>query len=481
MGEAQSTLFRVEFNGSVEVEARPERLSADAGALVLREVYSGLGLDEFFGEKLEDPRRGALVTHPQSELLRTQLLLLAQGFQDQRDVDALRDDPVLRLSVSDRRGQSPVQGPAAAGTPSGLPSQPTLSRFHATLSTQRGALRDGLLEIAARRLRAENRGRRKRYVTLDIDSVPIEVFGQQEGSAYNGYYGYSCFHPLVGSLGEQGDLLDLRLRPGNVHTADGAEEFVLSLIDRVEGKLCQVSSVRMDAGFPAEKLLAALEGRHVAYVARLRTNSRLEELARPHLEASSTEPPKEGQRLSFFELSYKAKSWSRPRRVVLIDKHVAGELLPQHFFLVTNWSSEQIPPEVLLAIYRRRGLAEGRLGELKSVLEPALSSAARPKSHYRGRKLEAGSRTSIDSVAVNETRLLLNALAYNLLHAVRVTMERATRTGWSLDRLRRLVLRVPARVLLHSRRILVVIPRRAARWWSALRRTLPAAYAFAAG
>ncbi|WP_239014681.1 hypothetical protein [Archangium violaceum] len=37
---------------------------------------------------------------------------------------------------------------------------------------------------------------------------------------------------------------------------------------------------------------------------------------------------------------------------------------------------------------------------------------------------------SIDAFANNEVRLLLNALAYNLVHAARVLMEQATGEGW---------------------------------------------------
>lgn len=44
MGEAQGTLFPAEFNRSVRIEARPERLSADAGALLMRDLTDRLGL-----------------------------------------------------------------------------------------------------------------------------------------------------------------------------------------------------------------------------------------------------------------------------------------------------------------------------------------------------------------------------------------------------------------------------------------------------
>ncbi len=57
-----------------------------------------------------------------------------------------------------------------------------------------------------------------------------------------------------------------------------------------------------------------------------------------------------------------------------------------------------------------------------------------------------------DAFAQNEVILLLNALAYNVAHAARVLMETASGEGWSPMRLRELVLRVAARVLVHGRR-----------------------------
>ena len=39
-------------------------------------------------------------------------------------------------------------------------------------------------------------------------------------------------------------------------------------------------------------------------------------------------------------------------------------------------------------MYRQRGKAEGHMGELMSVVNPALSSSPRPKRHYRGQPVE---------------------------------------------------------------------------------------------
>lgn len=472
MGEAQSTLFTPDFNRSIQVEAREERLSDNAGALLLREVFSRLSLEEFFTTRLVDRRRPELITHPQIELLRSQVLLLAQGWQDQDDADLHRQDPVLRLAVSQRRGTSPLESQGAL-IPDGLASQPTLSRLVAALSSeaQRSVLREGLLVSPARRLQAM-RGHRLRHATLDVDSLPVEVYGQQEGSQYNGHYGVRCYHPIVAMIGETGDLVDVRLREGNAHTAEGALEFILPLLDRLEREVCQVASVRMDAGFPEEELLSSLEARRVGYVARIRKNERLKRLAEPFLQRlpqpSGPEPS-----LAFHELSYQAEPWSKARRVVLVLQQAPDELFPHFFFLLTNWSAEQTPAVALLDLYRQRGTAEGHLGELMSVLEPALSSTRREKSHYRGEEPKQR-YASQDPFAANEVKLLLNALAYNLMHVARCLLEAVTNQGWSLSRFLKRILRVPARILVHARRVTIVINSRSAIHWrqlcSALRR-----------
>ena len=185
MGE-ELTLFRAEFNSSIRIESRPERLTAEAGAIVLRDVMERLRLGEWLAERLQDPRNPERITHPQIELLRTSVLLLAQGWRDQDDADPLREDGVLRLAVSERRGVSPLEvrprpegepPPRNPPQPEGLPSQPTLSRLARVLAAEpnRAVLRRGLLEVASRRLKAMRDGHRQRYVTLDVDSLPAEV------------------------------------------------------------------------------------------------------------------------------------------------------------------------------------------------------------------------------------------------------------------------------------------------------------------
>jgi len=108
MGDKNLPLFQPEFNTYLKVESRPERLSSEAGCVISREVIARLGVVKWLEKRLIDPRAQDLITHPFSELLHTSLLLLAQGFREQDDVDDLRDDPVMRLSVSTRWGVAPL-------------------------------------------------------------------------------------------------------------------------------------------------------------------------------------------------------------------------------------------------------------------------------------------------------------------------------------------------------------------------------------
>jgi hypothetical protein len=475
LGEELS-LFQPEFNGSIRVEARPERLTSDAGAVLLREVLERLGITEWLATRLVDSRQPELITHPLPELLNTSLLLLGQGWRDQDDADVLRDDAVFRLAVSGRRGITPLESRSAEerkknhnpDVPDGLASQPTLSRTVRMLSSEenRTTLRQGILETAARRIKAGRGGHRLRYVNVDIDSLPIEVHGHQPFSEHNGHYHARIYHPLIASVAETGDLLDAWLRPGSVHTADGALEFIPQLLDRVERDLCQVAAVRIDAGFPEEKLLSMLEQRQTPYVARVKNNPVLDRMALPFLNRPVGRPPNE-PRTWLYEMTYQADSWSKARRVVLVVLEREGELFLHHFWLITNWLPSQMEGAALLEMYRQRGTAEGHMGELMSVLQPALSSSPRPKSHYRGEVPEKRFPSG-DSFEHNEVILLLNVLAYQVVHAARVLLELATNEGWSMKRFRERVLRVAARVLVHGRRAVLVIGQSSAGLWEML-------------
>jgi len=466
MGESQHLLAPA-FNRSVRVEARDEDLSGDAGAVLLRDILERTGVLDRLVARLHDPRDPRYVVHDLKGLICTAVVLIAQGWRAGQDADRLRDDLAIRVAASATRGDQAADR--------ALPSQPTLSRLLDIL-TRTGnleALSQAIMEVAGARLRAARQGRRQRHLTLDIDGLPLEVHGHQPGARWNGHYGGRIYDPLVASAAETGDMLDARLRPGNAGSAQDAVTFIRDVVARAERELCQVALIRFDAGFPSEALLSALEADGTPYVARLKANPALDRLGAPYKKRPRGRPPKEPRQWCQ-EISYQAGTWSRPRRVIMVVKERPDDLLLDRFYLVTSIAAAQMDAEAVLARYRERGTAEGYMGELKSELDPALSSTPRPKTTYQGRPLlrAVDAAPGTDAFARNAALLKLNLLAYELLHAARTALEAERKEGISLRRLRRLVLVTGTRVVRHGRRLTLVIERRFADVWRQVCRRL---------
>src|SRR3954462_4852516 len=73
--------FATSFNASLSVEARPERLTGDAGAVLVREVIERTSILAWMTARLHDPRQPHPVSYPLAELLRIMLVLFAQGWR----------------------------------------------------------------------------------------------------------------------------------------------------------------------------------------------------------------------------------------------------------------------------------------------------------------------------------------------------------------------------------------------------------------
>src|SRR5690625_3485722 len=187
MGETLP-LFKASFNHAVQVESRPEHLTGEAGALIQREIMDRLGIIEWLGERLTDPRDPSRVTYPLADLIRTHLMLLGQGWRDQDDADRLRLDPALRVAHSSCRGQTPLQDGQV------LASQPTLSRLVENLSSEHNhpVLRGSICECAILRVRMLIGGRWIKTLSMFVDSLTEEVHWHQLCREWDG----CCRHRL---------------------------------------------------------------------------------------------------------------------------------------------------------------------------------------------------------------------------------------------------------------------------------------------
>ena len=132
------------------------RLSSEGGLLVLREVERRLGLADRLATCLKDPRTPEKVVHRLAEIIRFRMLMIAAGYEDGNDADALRRDPMFKLALD--RLPSDAE----------LCSQSTISRLE-NLPDVRALLRLGRAFIE--QYCASFRQLPKRIV-LDIDDTP---------------------------------------------------------------------------------------------------------------------------------------------------------------------------------------------------------------------------------------------------------------------------------------------------------------------
>ena len=460
MGEAREWLFEPTFNRAVKVRASDERITSDAGVVLLREADHRLGLTESLARRLVDPRRQDLIRYQLVELLRERLYALALGYSSQDDADRLAHDPAMKLAVWNRPGQQPLE--------QRLASQPTQSRLIDLLTLtagNRAALRDTLGEACQRHLRATGGDHAARRVTVDIDSFPIVVHGQQPGAAYNGHYRETVYHPLVASYSVAGKYDSMQdghrlgngfvhaiLRQGQVHTAQGMKRFLQQTLQKARG-LGQVLDFRIDAGYTDGGTLDYLTDEKLRFIGRLRSNPVLDRLAEPHLKRPVGRPPKEGYE-DVIELGmHRAASWKHPQRLLLVivdrpdPKTGQLNLLPDYFFLVVGWKLDELDGPAALEHYRQRGTFEDRIGEFQQAIRPHLSH---------------------DDFQANEALLRLSLLAFNLASMLRIEYEAAAGSCFDLGRFQRDVLKAGGRVVKGSHRLLLYVARVVAPFWQRL-------------
>ena len=108
-------------------------------------------------------------------------------------------------------------------------------------------------------------------IILDMDSSESPTHGQQEGSAWNGHFGCTCYHPLF-VFNQFGDLERCVLRPGNAHSAEGWRSVLEPVIARYRERGLPLW-FRGDAAFAKPELHELLEAEEIGYAIRMPANS----------------------------------------------------------------------------------------------------------------------------------------------------------------------------------------------------------------
>jgi hypothetical protein len=184
--------------------------------------------------------------------------------------------------------------------------------------------------------------------------------GAQEGSAYNGHFGCTCYHPLF-VFNQLGDLERCALRYGNVHSAAGWRDVLEPVVARYRGTVKR-RYFRGDAAFANPEIYEFLEAEGYGYAIRLPTNRVVQEKIGYLLSRPVGLPPLEVRRY-YASFAYQAGSWSKPRRVVAKVEWHPGELCRRVGFIVTNLAR---PAERIVAFYNHRGTCEQYIKEARA-------------------------------------------------------------------------------------------------------------------
>jgi hypothetical protein len=374
MGEGPKQGFQLSFNRFLRVDFQGSRVTSDGGLILVRELDDRLGFGKLIDQHLTDSRANN-ARFPFANLLRQSVYSRLAGYEDVNDAERLSQDPAFRLIGSEK-----IWDRGAA-----LPSR--LQTFETELLAEEGNFA-GLARLN-RELIGKAEALDSPYRTvLDMDSTEIPVYGEQEQSAYNGHFESTCYHPLL-LFNREGDCLAAKLRPGNVHSAEGWEELLLPEIERQQ-RMGKEIAFRADAAFAKPEIYEALEKRGVKYAIRIPSNDNLErDIA--ELVPRPVGRPSKKPLVEYKGFLYQAAGWKTARRVVAKVEHHPGELYPRVGFIVTNLT---LPSRAVVRFYNKRGTAEQWIKEGKQAVKMTRLSCHRFRS--------------------NEVRLWLSVISYNL-------------------------------------------------------------------
>jgi len=399
------------------------RLSSDGGVLLFPGIEKRLGIAGLLASCLHDERDPASTTHSYADMIRARMFAIACGYEDCDDLDVLRFDPAFKLACG-----------RLSETGDDLMSQPTLSRLENAPSWRElGRMGLSMIDLFCASFRCV-----PARIVLDIDDTGDAVHGGQQLALFNAHYDEYCFQPIHIFEAATGKPVLSLLRPGKRPSGEEAARILKHVIRRIRHNWPRVGiTVRGDGHYGTPEVMDLLEDQGCGYIFGLAGNARLSKIAQPWREDAAVRRALSGKDKvrRFFQTGYRAKSWSRQRKVIArVEATSKGADVR---FIVTNLN-----------------------GTAKVLYEKIYCARGRMENMIKEHKLYTRSdRTSCHRWEANQFRLFLHTGAYWLLHQLRQAAPR--KSLWrkaTFETIRRAFLKIAVRIEELKSRVRIALP-----------------------
>jgi hypothetical protein len=341
-----------------KIRFEEQRLTSFAGIILFDELFRALDLKKKLRACFSHLKRTSLYGFNTLGLVILVHLIL--GWKRLREIVYYDKDPLVNRVVGLKK----------------LPTVSTLSRFFKE-TDERAVEKVGTMvtNMVKERMVVEDFPR----VTLDFDGSVITTKGRNiEGTAI-GFNkkskGNRSYYPIFCTFAQAGQVFKARQRAGNVHDSNGSHPFIRESFQEAHSVLPNsILEARLDSAHFSDKTLLLLEDLGVEFSASV-PFERLPELK------TIIESRKRWRRIdkewSFFDISWKPKSWKQCSRFLLfrkkkrkprkgpiqLDLFRPTETVFEYKAVVTN---KKLTAKGTLLFHNGRGSQEGLFAELKT-------------------------------------------------------------------------------------------------------------------
>ena len=438
-------LFKMDAGGGL--------LSCFGGLPVAAKILQDSGLLDLVDDNLDEWRTG-IVDYEKKELLMQRLLLIASGNPDAIDCTYFGHDPALKASVS-----KVPDGPALA-------SQSTHTRMEQEISEKAVEQLEGtFLEFFF-----QQHKHAPQKLGIAFDGTAIQTYGTQQGSTYRGHKKQEQFFPLVATT-DDGWVLKSKLRYGKVSDANSYLDILEVVLAIKERWPRTKQTVRIDTAFNCPELLAVLEEEGISYQCGYKFSKAIETACRAQLnydvfaeveeefvqrfgepkfvgKQGKKEFQKEHTRIR--ELSKTARIQAenelarrRVRKVVEIQHRGSGWEEDKRVIVRVNFDDTGLDVRCVVT--------NDKCGLPSLIYENGYCLRSRVECWIKENKIQCRVPLSCQEFTANQFRFILQGLAYQLLHLLRLRLPR--KKPLSIASIRNQLILIPVLIVPSARRI----------------------------